>query len=243
LESISESQIDTQQYAKDSAQALTKEIESLRRELRSVVLSLGLPPIGLMKSSEKKARNIVESRCPECGEPIKYKQKKSPRSIKTIKCTACGAELISRYDAEKEFVLEKHHIAQEQIICPNCETTCEVKLDTLPNSSVIVKCQKCQEKITVTRTVDGISIKTEPLTEKIIESVKDSLPPQPWPKGVNKSVADKLGLPADIVSEAITKLIRRGVFKVQFNGKTYVPEPSIVKRKSQAKKTGENQGV
>lgn len=243
LDAVSESQIYSQQYTQDSTQALTKEMDSLRKELRSVALSLGLSPVRLIKSRERKLRNVVESHCPECGEVIEYRQKKRPRSIKIVKCKACNAELISRYDVEKEFILEKRHIAQEQITCPSCKTTLEVKLDTLPNSSLVVKCHNCQEQMTITRTQDGIGIKAKALTEEIIESVKDSLPPQPWPKGVNKSVADKLGLSADIVSEAITKLIRRGVFKVQFDGKTYVPEPSIVKRKSQAKKTGESQGV
>jgi len=235
FETISESQIDTQMYTQDSTQALSREIDFLRKDLRSIALSLGLSPIRRIKSAERMSRRVVESHCPECGEAIEYKQKKSPRSVKIVKCKACNTELISRYDIEKEFVLDKRHIAMEQITCPSCKTGCEVKLDTLPNSSLVVKCNNCKVNMTITRTIDGISVKAEALTDEIVDLVKDSLPPQPWPQGVHKAVADKLGLPNQIVSEAILKLIRKGVFKPQIDGRLYVPQSTVIKKKSKGK--------
>ena len=66
-----------------------------------------------------------------------------------------------------------------------------------------------------------------------------NLPPQPWPTGTSKDVAEKLGLPVKIVSEAIAKLIREGVFDLQYYGKLYIPKSKSQSRtkKSQKEKT------
>lgn len=236
FETISESQIDTQMYAQDSTQALTKEIDSLRRDLRSIAVNLGLTPIRLARSSERKPRReTVETPCPACGENLSYKQRANPKSIKSFKCKSCNTKIISRYDVEKGFILEKRHMAQEQITCPSCNTVCEVELDTYPNSSVVVQCDNCKHNMTVTRTIDGIRIKAKALTNDIVELVKNSLPPQPWPGGIHKTVADKLGLSHGLVSEAISKLIRMGVFNPQVDGRIYVPQSTVIKKKSKSK--------
>lgn len=244
LETISESQIDTQQYAESSTQALSKEVDSLRRELRSIAVNLGLSPIRLAKPLERKPRReSVETHCPICGEVVTYTQRANPKSIKAFMCQACGTKLFSRYDAEKGFMVEIRRVDIEQVACPSCGATCEVSIDTYPHSSVVIGCQDCKKMITVTRTLDGISSQlkatqtkvtqtgSEDLTEELIQSVKDNLPPQPWPTGIGKDVSLKLGLPKSLVASAIQKLIRRGVFKVQFDGKMYVP--AYTKKKTQ----------
>jgi predicted RNA-binding Zn-ribbon protein involved in translation (DUF1610 family) len=247
LEAISESQMDTQQYAQDSTQALAKEIVSLRRDLRAIAVNLGLTPIRLAKFSERKPRReAVETHCPACGAGVTYKQRANPKSIKAFKCEACGAKLFSRYDAEKGFTVEIRHVAAEQVPCPSCKTMCDVELDIFPRSSLAVQCSNCQARMTITRTIDGIDVKTqqigiesEVLTDDIVELVKNNLPSQPWPTGINKSVADKLGLRRQVVAYAIQKLIRKGVFKPQIDGKLYVPMSSATKQKSQSKQSGE----
>ncbi len=252
LETISESQIDTQQYAQDSTQALSKEIDSLRRDLRSIAVNLGLSPIRLAKSSERKPRReAVETHCPVCGADVAYKQRVNPKSIKAFSCEACGAKLFSKYDAEKGFTVEIRRVDTEQVTCPSCGATCEVSLDTYPHSSVVVGCQDCKKMITVTRTLDGIrsqlqAIQTnvtqtgsEGLTEELIQSVKDNLPPQPWPTGTSKAVAMKLGLPNRLVAEAIQKLIRRRELNLQYGGKLYVPKYGVKKQKLQSEAVDE----
>jgi hypothetical protein len=53
----------------------------------------------------------------------------------------------------------------------------------------------------------------------VLESVREKLPEQPWPKGVHKEIAQSLGLSNAIVSAAIDELIATGVFKDQVDGK------------------------
>lgn len=246
LEAISESQIDTQQYAQDSTQALTKEIDSLRRNMRSIALNLGISPISMPRISSKKPRHAVETHCPACGADVAYKQRANPKSIKAFKCAACGAKLFSKYNVEKGFTVEIRRVVAEQVTCPSCGATCEVELDILPGSSAVVGCENCQKIITVTRTLDGIRLqpkaiqpkeihtKAERLTEEIIQSVRDNLPLQPWPKGIHKSVADELQISHSLVKDAIQELIKKGIFNPQIDGKVYVPKAEVEKQESEA---------
>ncbi|WP_281228295.1 hypothetical protein [Flavobacterium aquiphilum] len=56
------------------------------------------------------------------------------------------------------------------------------------------------------------------LDEKIILTIKEKLPPQPWETGVHKKVASELGISNKLVSIAIQQLIGKGVFKNQIDG-------------------------
>jgi hypothetical protein len=56
------------------------------------------------------------------------------------------------------------------------------------------------------------------LDPTMLEQVKDLLPPQPWPKGTRKMVADKLGLTDKQSSKYVNELIRRGDFLEQVDG-------------------------
>lgn len=60
-----------------------------------------------------------------------------------------------------------------------------------------------------------------PIDENIVLRVKESLPMQPWPKGVHKVVAERMGCKPRTVSAAIQELIRRGVFKQQIDGELF----------------------
>ena len=54
--------------------------------------------------------------------------------------------------------------------------------------------------------------------EDMVSRVREQLPPQPWPTGTHKVIAEKLGCKPKSVTAAITELIRRGVFKPQHDG-------------------------
>lgn len=231
LESFSESQIDAQKYAQDTTQTLSREMESIRRDMRSIASTLGLTPVRFAKPFTRKVRVDVSKTCPECGQPLEYRQKEDVRSVKKFRCQSCNAELVATYDRDKKFVLQKRTLAQEEVTCPACQTPITIQLDTCPNMSSLVECTNCHAQLQVKRTLSGIVVKIhktipEPtvLTDDILESVRNNLPPQPWPVGTSKAIAEELGLPTRIVSEAITRLTRNGVIDLQFFGKLYVPK-------------------
>lgn len=56
------------------------------------------------------------------------------------------------------------------------------------------------------------------IDEEFIEVVKNHLPSQPWPTGIHKEIASKLGCSNAKVSRAIEALIKSGLFLKQKNG-------------------------
>jgi len=109
----------------------------------------------------------------------------------------------------------------------------------------MIECSNCHSQLIVTRTRTEVAVKTqkthtspEILTDEIVEQVKNSLPPQPWPTGTSKEIADKLGLPPRIVSDAITKLVQMGVFELQYYGKLYVPKSKKAKTQTKNSQDG-----
>lgn len=238
LETLSESQIDTQRYAQDSTETLSREMESIRKDIRSMASTLGLTPLRFTKPFARKLRVHVSNTCPECRQPVEYRQKEDLKSVKKVTCKSCNAQLVATYDPDKKFILQKTTLAQEQVTCLACKTPITVQLDTYPNASRLLECTNCHAQLIFTRTGSEITAKirkTSPepklLTDEILESVRNALPPQPWPEGTSKMIAEKLGLSPRIVSQAVSKLIRRRVVDLQYYGQLYVPKS----KKSKAK--------
>lgn len=61
--------------------------------------------------------------------------------------------------------------------------------------------------------------KQRSVSNTIIDLVRSKLPPQPWPKGIHKVIAQSLGLSNRQASAAIDTLIARRAFRDQVNGK------------------------
>jgi predicted RNA-binding Zn-ribbon protein involved in translation (DUF1610 family) len=220
-------------------QLLRREIEYLRRELHFLHSRMIGAPLRLSDLSYAK-KNTVETKCPVCSNPLVYRQKGKKTSIKALKCSSCGSNLVSRYDQSSGFTVELRHPISEKFLCPNCSKESSIEMDPVPGSIGTTTCSNCQRSIRIKRTIDGLQVrlieipvpkpykeKVQVLNEDIIKLVKDSLPLQPWPKAIHKSVAQKLRLPNNIVSSAINELIRRGAFNPQINGKLYIPVPII----------------
>jgi predicted RNA-binding Zn-ribbon protein involved in translation (DUF1610 family) len=223
----------------DDTQLLRGEIESLRRELHFLHSRMIGAPLRLSDLSYAR-KNTVETKCPVCSNSLVYRQKGKKTSVKALKCSSCGSSLVSRYDQSSGFTVELRRPILEKFLCPNCSKESRVEIDPVPGSIVTTTCNSCNRSIRINRTIDGLRVRLieipvpkpnkeriQGLNEDIIKLVNDSLPHQPWPKGIHKSVAQKLKLPDKIVSSAIYELIRRGAFNPQINGKVYIPAPSI----------------
>lgn len=232
FEALSESQIDTQRYAQDSTEALSKELDSIRKDIRSLAPSLGITPIRLGKPIDKKPQKInVKGICPECGEALEYRQRSNVKSFKTINCKSCSADLSATFDVEKGFILEKFVTSEEQIVCQSCGNQVIFNFGMDPRTSLRIECDSCRSRFLVKRNEGGIAVRTlniriatVALTDEILKLVKDNLPPQPWPTGTSKDIAEKLKLPPKTVSDAINKLVQRGDVNLQFYGKIYIPK-------------------
>jgi ribosomal protein S25 len=57
------------------------------------------------------------------------------------------------------------------------------------------------------------------IDEKLILMTKELLPPQPWPTGIHRVIAEKLSIQTSIATKCIRALIERGDFQNQIDGK------------------------
>ena len=57
-----------------------------------------------------------------------------------------------------------------------------------------------------------------PIEDVVVDQIGQILPPQPWPKGIHKVVAQKLGIKPRMVQNGIRVLIQRGVVFAQRDG-------------------------
>lgn len=70
--------------------------------------------------------------------------------------------------------------------------------------------------------------RTYKLTDDFLDIVKAELPNQPWPMGIHKTIALKLGCPNAKVSQAISKLVSDGVVYEQVDGVVYDQAGNII---------------
>lgn len=232
IQEISETSYDVTESKMDGAAQIKDELESIRKEMRSITAGIGVTQYKARKP-QRKARVDVELECIECRSLLKYRQRPKSNGFKSIVCPKCGARLLSRYSEIQGFYLELRKILPENIKCPDCNSIFTCELDNLPGSNLELICENCENKFRISRTIKSVNIKRKgPLKnkdgsdtphEREIDLIKKHLPEQPWPKGIHKTVADKCELSNTKVQQAIQVLIKKGVFNPQVDGKVYVP--------------------
>jgi hypothetical protein len=209
------------------------EIEILKSELRRAMFQLSDTKIP-KRISKKEPKQIISNECPVCNAMIEYKQRPLVRSAIALICKKCGEKLISRFSEDKGFKLTIRGEENIVVECPSCGEKTNIFLDNFPASSAISVCKSCKVTYRIVRTIDGVEIKAivpaqpirkkDPLSEEVIEQVRLKMPPQPWPTGVHRKIAEQLNLPAPLVTRAISVLIHKGIFKPQIDGIVYTPE-------------------
>jgi len=211
-------------HKQDTTEEMRCEIDSLRRDLRLMLSNLSGIPVP--RTRVPKIRNRVELPFPSCGTVVKYSQRPKPKSTKGLKCSSCGARLISRCSQDKTHTLELWQPRLEKFPCPVCGAGCKLELDPLPGAISRGECPNCHGGVRIVRAGEGVRVygtaESHPrLTEDIINLVREKLPEQPWPTGIHAKVACELQLSRRVVSEAIQELIRRGEFLAQIGGILY----------------------
>jgi uncharacterized protein (UPF0333 family) len=214
-------------------QEIRAEMESLRRDLRLMVSAAGGVPVPFHRIA--KTRHTIETSCPGCGAGLKYKQSASIKSVKAVRCTDCQSRFVARYDEKKGHYLLPREPTIEAFECPSCDARNEIPLDPVPSGSAAGECKSCGCGIIVIRSTDGVRVRLasqqiltrQALSEELIERVKKSLPPQPWPTGTHKKIALDLDVSFSTVSRAITELIKRGNFLPQEYGLLAEPDKVV----------------
>jgi len=113
--------------------------------------------------------------------------------------------------------------------------------------------EEWKEFITL-RAKEFVAKETRPIPDdlnlEILFAVREMLPSQPWPDGIHKEIAEKLGISNKTVNKYISELIERGDFMPQVDGQLFPPSESeepgdteepILGRESTEPKRGEEQ--
>ena len=233
LQGISETQYDSSRESHNRTEVLKQELNALRKDMRVLIANLGISQFQL-RQPKRKVKNDISIPCIECNNPITYRQRPKVNGYKSIECPSCNAQLISFHNHQQGFYLKHRTDLKENITCPECETICVCSLNNLPSSAIDITCDNCKSDLRISRTIKKVNVKrkgpmpakgvSEKIKEEDLQTVKNLLPEQPWPKGVNKMVAEKSGLSNTTVHRAIQELIKKGIFKPQVNGRLFVPE-------------------
>jgi hypothetical protein len=180
----------------DSAE-IFKEIKSLKKDISFLASQFGGMPIRRQKKYQQNSISI-ENRCPLCNKLIVYKQK-PVQEIFALKCPMCDGKLISMYEND-DFILKSRLPKIEKVNCQSCNIELSIETDPLPGWYIETTCDNCGSTLRVYRNREGVFSKVVTkllkidLTEAMIDSVRKSLPDQPWEKGIHKNVASELGI-------------------------------------------------
>jgi DNA-directed RNA polymerase subunit RPC12/RpoP len=224
-------QIGDTKNARDTTTALlSKEVNAIKSDLRTLASQVSGVPVRRPKTT----RQSLELPCPQCGNLVKYEQKMKESGYKVITCQDCKSKLLSLY-RNGAFVLNINAPQPVKAPCPICSNELSAKLELMPGKAEIVNCPNCNSEVRLVRAKNevrarpishtNVTAKASDidLNDEILRQVEEALPPQPWPKGTTRDVAARLKLSNKIVTKATVELIRRGVFKVQMDGKLYEP--------------------
>lgn len=227
--------------------ALRAEFDFFRDELRA--FALGTPRAITTPKARYDAlhRGKVRQECPSCSRELIYMQRQKRGNAKGLSCQFCGARLLSTVTDDRTFFLEVRESKQEEVVCPVCKKSFKIRLDVAPGSNVDSTCRRCKSIISIARGRERVKVSAKParlvsgrggldygISAEILNQVKQELPPQPWPKGAHKDVAERLGLSTGLVAKCIQYLIDKGDCYRQLDGellpKVEVHQPAPLDR-------------
>ncbi len=105
---------------------LRHELKTLRTELRAAAASVAIPS---RTSRGSKKRLDVSVECPNCGEPIQYRQRPTGNGQKGVECDNCSERFVSRWSGN-DFRLEPRTYceyasrAPSATRVPHCQSLC-----------------------------------------------------------------------------------------------------------------------
>ena len=223
-----------QNQTSNKKKEISEEIIFIKRQLENLGNSIGNPSL-TSRISSKPRRDKIDKPCPNCQVMMSYSQRENVKGHKTIKCSNCGKRSLSRFSPEAGFYLIAEQFIKESFNCPICNEVLEDSLSNIPYTKQIVSCENCGNKIKTTRNIDmGLTIaaittavqlekpKSIPIDEKLLLKVQESLPNQPWPTAIHKTVAEQLTIPNSIAYKCISELIKQGKFNPQIDGIVFV---------------------
>ena len=137
--------------------------------------------------------------------------------------------------------IERRGMQREEVACPGCGSLQAILIENIAYASANTTCTECKREFRANRREYEIVCRSvEPSDSEMlfINSVRDALPPQPWPKGIHTEIAVRLGSTGSKIQKAIGKLIAAGVFRPQIDGVVYEPVPQSLPNEVRTEASG-----
>jgi DNA-binding transcriptional regulator GbsR (MarR family)/transcription elongation factor Elf1/uncharacterized membrane protein (DUF485 family) len=215
-----QTQLESQQRIKDLLQErvisyddledVQNHIEEMERRLGQMISEM---PFRVRPIARKPVRQDITIECPNCASPNMCTLKMRKGARKLIYCTSCKEPFKIEVDDKGTPVAKVVPHVDFELSCILCGSKLHDKIPDYPGALKKVTCQKCDLDITVAKTKEGVNADVgykKRLPPKFVNEVLEKLPPRPWPKGVHKEIAEKLGVSNSAVSSAIAKLLDEG---------------------------------
>ncbi|HEV7998839.1 MAG TPA: hypothetical protein VGP63_03090 [Planctomycetaceae bacterium] len=161
----------------------------------------------------KPKKREVQIVCPGCGVQNTVLARSRVGAVKLFQCEGCEHFVDVRFQNEVEFKAEMASEQSMKVACGDCKSEIEFNIPDRLGASVGIACAECGSGMTATMSKEGIHYhphKKTAMTESFLNLVLANLPPRPWPQGVHKQIAQRMGVSNSSVSRALTVLIRTG---------------------------------
>ena len=194
----------------DDLEGVQQHIDEMERRLREMISEL---PFRVRPITRKLIKQDIPIDCPSCASTNVSTLKMRKGARKLIYCANCKKPFKIEVDSSGSLTAEVIPIVDFQIACILCSSEIHDTIPDYPGAFKRVTCQNCELEVTVVKTKDGVNAEAgyrKRLPAKFIEEVFENLPAQPWPKGVHKEIAERLGVSNSAVTSAIAKLLDEG---------------------------------
>lgn len=193
LKEVRESQV----VSFEEIQQIQQHIDQIEHGLEQKLNALPFRIRSISPKNRKPKKQDVEIPCPNCDSLNVVNIRPRTGARKVFQCEDCSTHIKLVYSNTTDYRTEIIPLVDVDIECPLCKSTFMENIPNIPGALKNTMCEECELVMLVSKTKDGVNIKTgyaKNIPQKILDQVLEKLPPEPWEKGVHVSVAKELGL-------------------------------------------------
>jgi hypothetical protein len=173
-------------------------------------------PFGFRPLRLRPKKQQLEIECPRCQFANKVRARPTNGTRKLFLCSSCGHYVQAVFVDDGAYAAEMAKEVPMAVNCPVCKTPINFTIPEVIGATLAPKCSECGTVINAYCNKDGIqykSLNNKDLGDKFLSLVLANIPPHPWPQGMHKDVAAKMGVSNGTIDRAIQLLIQRNLLQ------------------------------
>ncbi len=194
----------------EALEPLEERLKQVESRLSEKILAL---PFAFRPLKTRQKKEEVQIICPGCNVENTVKIRARAGALKLFPCIGCKHFVVVKYLNEKEKSTEMAAEVTLEVGCGVCKAALRYLMPEVTGAQVNVVCENCGAAVNAVNTKEGIKyqgFRVVELNGKFLELVLANVPPKPWPQGMSKDIAKKLGVSNSTIDKAIGGLIKAG---------------------------------